>query len=92
MRQDGRRNDELRPLKLEVDFIENPLASVLCSMGRTRVLCTVSEEPSVPRWLKGRGEGWVTSEYSMLPASTDTRNDREAARGKVSGRTMEIRG
>ena len=90
MRQDGRRNDELRPLKLEVDFIENPLASVLCSMGRTRVLCTVSEEPSVPRWLKGRGEGWVTSEYSMLPASTDTRNDREAARGKVSGRTMEI--
>lgn len=90
MRSDGRAGDQLRDLVLEVDFIDNPLASVLCSMGRTRVLCTVSEELGVPRWLKGRGEGWVTAEYSMLPESTDTRNDREAARGRLSGRTMEI--
>lgn len=90
MRRDGRAADELRPLSLELDFTDNPLASVLCSMGRTRVLCTVSEETSVPRWLRGRGEGWVTAEYAMLPAATDTRNDRESTRGKVSGRTMEI--
>jgi ribonuclease PH len=90
MRRDGRSADVLRDLVLVPDFIDNPLASVLCSMGRTRVLCTVSEEQSVPRWMKGRGEGWVTAEYSMLPGATDTRNDREAARGKLSGRTMEI--
>jgi ribonuclease PH len=90
MRNDGRASDELRPIELVLDFTDNPLASVLCSAGRTRVLCTVSEEPSVPRWLKGRGEGWVTAEYSMLPAATDTRNDRESVRGKLSGRTMEI--
>lgn len=90
MRRDGRAADELRTLDLIIDFTENPLASILCSMGRTRVLCTVSEEASVPRWLKGRGEGWVTAEYAMLPAATDTRNERESSRGKVSGRTMEI--
>lgn len=90
MRRDGRAADELRSLELIVDFTDNPLASVLCSLGRTRVLCTVSEELTVPRWLRGRGEGWVTAEYSMLPASTDTRNTREVSRGKASGRTMEI--
>jgi len=90
MRRDGRAADELRPLELQLDFTDNPLASVLCSMGRTRVLCTVSEEANVPRWLRGRGEGWVTAEYSMLPSATDTRNAREAARGKLGGRTMEI--
>ena len=90
MRKDGRALDEHRPLELIVDYTDNPLASVLCSLGRTRVLCTVSEEQRVPRWLRGRGEGWVTAEYSMLPAATDTRNNREAARGKLSGRTMEI--
>jgi ribonuclease PH len=90
MRRDGRAADALRALELLPDFVDNPLASVLCSMGRTRVLCSVSEEASVPRWLKGRGEGWVTAEYSMLPAATDTRNEREASRGKLSGRTMEI--
>jgi len=90
MRGDGRRADELRPLVFEVDFTEQPLGSVLCSMGRTRVLCTVSEELSVPRWLKGSGKGWLTAEYSMLPAATDQRTDREASRGKLSGRTMEI--
>ncbi len=90
MRKDGRRSDELRPLHFEVDFTEQPLGSVLCSMGRTRVLCTVCEEPSVPRWMQGSGKGWLTAEYSMLPGATDTRSDRESTRGKVSGRTMEI--
>jgi ribonuclease PH len=90
MRRDGRAADTLRPLEIVADFIENPLASVLCSMGRTRVLCSVSEELGVPRWLRGRGEGWVTAEYSMLPAATDRRGEREASRGKQSGRTLEI--
>jgi len=90
MRRDGRSPDELRPVELQLDFTENPLGSVLCSMGRTRVLCTVTEEDGVPRWLRGSGQGWITAEYSMLPGSTDTRNDRESSRGKVSGRTQEI--
>ena len=90
MRGDGRRADELRPLAFEVDFTDQPLGSVLCNMGRTRVLCTVCEEPDVPRWMRGGGEGWVTAEYSMLPGATNTRNEREASRGKLSGRTMEI--
>ncbi len=90
MRRDGRKTDELRPLRFELDFTEQPLGSVLCSMGRTRVLCTVSEEASVPRWMQGSGKGWLTAEYAMLPSATDTRNDRESTRGRVSGRTMEI--
>jgi ribonuclease PH len=90
MRSDGRSADELRPLEFQTDFTEQPLGSVLCSMGRTRVLCTVSEEATVPRWLRGSGRGWLTAEYSMLPGATDTRTDREASRGKLSGRTMEI--
>jgi ribonuclease PH len=90
LRRDGRALDELRPLQIHVDFIENPLASVLCEMGRTKVLCAVTEDLSVPRWMKGSGRGWVTAEYSLLPASTDRRTEREAARGKLSGRTQEI--
>src|SRR5512134_1478485 len=90
MRHDGRAPDQLRPLSMQVDFTENPLASVLCEMGRTKVLCMVSEELSVPRFLKGSGRGWVTAEYSLLPGSTDRRTEREAARGKLSGRTQEI--
>jgi len=90
MRRDGRASGELRPVVLSPDFTENPLASVLCSMGRTKVLCTITEEAGVPRWLKGSGQGWITAEYSMLPGSTDTRSDREASRGKQSGRTQEI--
>jgi len=90
MRSDGRRADELRALDFEVDFTEQPLGSVLCSMGRTKVLCTVSEEQTVPRWLRGGGKGWLTAEYSLLPAATDRRTDRESVRGKLSGRTMEI--
>ena len=90
MRSDGRAADQLRPVKLELDFTENPLGSVLCSMGKTVVLCTVCEERSVPRWLQGNGQGWITAEYSMLPGSTDRRSNREAAKGKQSGRTQEI--
>ncbi|MCG8591556.1 MAG: ribonuclease PH [Proteobacteria bacterium] len=90
MRRDGRTAGQLRPVELQLDFTENPLASVLCAMGRTRVLCTVCVEDSVPRWLRGAGEGWVTAEYSMLPGATDRRTEREAARGKPSGRTQEI--
>ena len=89
-RNDGRAADELRPVRITTDYTENPLASVLIEMGRTRVLCTVCEETKVPRWMAGRGRGWITAEYSMLPGSTDRRSDREATRGKVSGRTQEI--
>ncbi len=90
MRSDGRTARELRSVRLLLDFTENPLASVLAEMGRTKVLCTVSEEPTVPRWMQGRGRGWVTAEYSMLPGSTDRRSNREATRGRLSGRTQEI--
>ena len=90
MRGDGRRADELRELRFELDFTENPSGSVLCGMGRTLVLCTVCEEDGVPRWLRGSGRGWVSAEYSMLPGATDRRGDREASRGRPSGRTLEI--
>ncbi len=89
-RPDGRGVRDLRPLRITTDFTENPLASVLMEMGRTRVLCTVCEESGVPRWLQGRGRGWLTAEYSMLPGSTDTRSGREVSRGRPSGRTQEI--
>ncbi|HVH04771.1 MAG TPA: ribonuclease PH [Myxococcota bacterium] len=90
MRRDGRAPDQLRPLNLILDFTDNPLASVLCELGRTKVLCTVCAEETVPRFLHGSGEGWVTAEYSLLPGSTDRRTEREAAKGKPSGRTQEI--
>jgi len=90
MRGDGRAAGELRPVRLEPDFVDNPLASMLCEMGRTKVLCTVCEEFSVPRFLQGAGKGWVTAEYSMLPGATDRRGQRESARGRQSGRTQEI--
>lgn len=90
MRSDGRRSDQLRPLRFELDFTDNPSSSVLCGMGRTLVLCTVCEEDGVPRWRRGSGSGWVTAEYSMLPGATDRRGEREASRGRASGRTMEI--
>ncbi len=90
MRSDQRAPDQLRPVRLQLDFTENPLASVLCELGRTKVLCTVCAEESVPRFLHGSGRGWVTAEYSMLPGSTDQRSDREASRGRPSGRTQEI--
>ncbi len=77
-------------MRLLTDFTENPLASVLCEFGATKVLCTVCSEDSVPRFLQGTRKGWVTAEYSLLPGSTDRRTEREAARGKQSGRTLEI--
>ena len=89
-RADGRRPDQLRALDLQPDFLELPHGSVLWSQGRTRVLCTASIQEGVPRWLYGKGRGWLTAEYSMLPASTGDRNDREASRGKQGGRTIEI--
>ena len=89
-RADGRADDQLRPVRFERDFTELPAGSVLVSFGRTRVLCTASVDTDVPRWLRGSGRGWVTAEYSLLPGSTGERVPREAARGKLSGRTQEI--
>ncbi|MEP6624409.1 MAG: ribonuclease PH, partial [Acidimicrobiia bacterium] len=90
MRHDGREPDELRPLTFTRDFTELAMGSVLVEFGRTRVLCTASVEERVPPWLRGTGKGWVTAEYSMLPGSTPERVNREAAKGKQSGRTQEI--
>ncbi len=89
-RPDGRAPDELRPCSFERDFTEMAAGSCLVSFGRTRVLCTASIDEDVPRWMRGSGKGWVTAEYSMLPGSSPERIDREAARGKQSGRTVEI--
>jgi ribonuclease PH len=89
-RGDGRRPDELRPLDIEPDFLEQPHGSALFGCGRTRVLCTASIEDGVPRWLQGRGVGWLTAEYSLLPASTGERTPREISRGRPGGRTVEI--
>jgi len=90
MRRDGREPDQLRTVSFERDFTEFAAGSVLVSMGRTRVLCTASIDERVPRWMQGTGKGWVTAEYSLLPGSTGDRVDREAVRGKQSGRTQEI--
>ena len=90
MRSDGRAPDQLRSIRLLTDFTENPLASVLCEFGSTKVLCTVCNEEAVPRFQHGSGRGWVTAEYSLLPGSTDRRVEREAAKGRQSGRTLEI--
>jgi ribonuclease PH len=90
VRQDGRRTDELRPLEIELDYLEQPLGSALYAQGKTRVLCTASLEERVPRWLHKSGRGWLTAEYSLLPASTGDRTPREASEGKQKGRTVEI--
>ena len=90
MRADGRRSDQLRPLELEPDFLEQPHGSVLFAQGKTKVLCTASVQEGVPRWLYGKGRGWLTAEYSLLPASTGNRTEREASRGRLGGRTVEI--
>jgi ribonuclease PH len=90
VRRDGRAADQLRTVRLVPNFTENPLGSILSEIGRTRVLCTVNEEPGVPRFLQGSDRGWLTAEYSMLPGSTDRRTDREVTRGRASGRTLEI--
>jgi len=89
-RRDGREPDELRPITFTRDFTEFAAGSVLVEFGQTRVLCTASTEDRVPGWLRGSGRGWVTAEYSMLPGSTTERSEREAKRGRQSGRTQEI--
>jgi ribonuclease PH len=90
MRDDGRRPDALRPLDLRLDFLEQPHGSVLYGQGKTIVLCTATIEEGVPRWLYGKGRGWMTAEYSMLPASTGERTQRAVSRGRPDGRTVEI--
>jgi ribonuclease PH len=88
--REGRRPDELRPLEIELDYLEQPLGAVLYAQGKTRVLCTASLEERIPRWLMGKGRGWLTAEYSLLPASTGERTAREASTGRQKGRTVEI--
>jgi ribonuclease PH len=90
MRPSKRKPDELRAVKIERNFTKHAEGSVLVSFGDTRVLCTASVDAKVPPFLKGRGQGWLTAEYGMLPRATNTRGEREAARGKQSGRTQEI--
>ena len=90
MRADGRAAGELRPVEIQRDPTDMAAGSCLISMGRTKVLCTASIDEDVPRWMRGRGTGWVTAEYSMLPGSSPERIGREAAKGKQSGRTQEI--
>jgi len=89
-RADGRSNDQLRAIKFTRNWLNNAEGSVLVEFGNTRVLCVASFTPGVPRWLVGKGEGWVTSEYAMLPRATHTRSDRESVKGKLGGRTQEI--
>jgi len=89
-RRDGRQADDLRPLTFVRDYTEMAAGSVLVSMGKTRVLCTASVDERVPPWMRGKGSGWVTAEYSMLPGATPERNNREVNKGKPSGRTQEI--
>jgi len=90
MRPSGRRCDELRPVRIQRRYTLHPEGSVLVEFGDTRVLCTASVEERVPPFLKDKGRGWVTAEYGMLPRATNTRGDREASRGRQSGRTQEI--
>ena len=90
VRPSGRRPDSLRPITIERGYTRHAEGSVLVSFGDTKVICTVSVEDKVPGFLKGKGQGWLTAEYGMLPRATHTRGDREAARGKQSGRTQEI--
>jgi ribonuclease PH len=89
-RADGRPADRMRPVRLTRRFTRHAEGSVLVEFGETRVLCTASVEDRVPAFLRGKGQGWLTAEYGMLPRATHTRSDREAARGKQSGRTQEI--
>ncbi|MCH8561161.1 ribonuclease PH [Nesterenkonia sp. LB17] len=90
MRTDGRAADELRPVIITRNWNAHAEGSALIEFGGTRVLCTASFESNVPRWLKGKGEGWVTAEYAMLPRATNTRSGRESVKGKIGGRTHEI--
>jgi ribonuclease PH len=89
-RPDGRTDDQLRTIRFTRGWLDHAEGSVLVEFGATRVLCTASFTEGVPRWLKGTGRGWVTSEYAMLPRATHTRSDRESVKGKLGGRTQEI--
>ena len=89
-RADGRADDELRPITITRHWLDHAAGSVLIEFGKTRVLCAASASEGVPRWRKGSGLGWVTAEYAMLPAATNTRSDRESVRGRIGGRTHEI--
>src|SRR6187399_3600340 len=89
-RPDGREPGQLRPVTLTRNWSIHPEGSVLVEFGKTRVLCTASVTEGVPRWRKGSGLGWVTSEYAMLPRATNTRSDRESVKGRIGGRTHEI--
>jgi ribonuclease PH len=90
LRSDGRRNDQLRPITIERGWSAQAEGSALISFGNTKVLCTASFTNGVPRWMAGKGKGWVTAEYSMLPRSTNERMDRESVKGRIGGRTHEI--
>lgn len=90
MRIDGRLNDQLRDVQLITNYLIHPEGSVLIAVGNTKVICTASIEERVPPFMRGQGKGWITAEYSMLPRATEQRTIREAAKGKLSGRTMEI--
>ncbi len=90
VRSDGRAPDELRPVRFTRGWLDHAEGSVLVEFGRTRVLCAASFTAGVPRWRKGSGLGWVTSEYAMLPRATHTRSDRESVKGRLGGRTQEI--
>ncbi|MDH5433580.1 MAG: ribonuclease PH [Gammaproteobacteria bacterium] len=90
MRPSGRTSNQIRPIQITRQFTSHAEGSVLIEIGNTRVLCTASVDNSVPRFLKGKNQGWLTAEYGMLPRSTHTRSNREAASGKQSGRTQEI--
>lgn len=89
-RQDGRKQGEMRRVKITRHYLQHPAGSVLIEVGATKVICAATIEERVPKFLKGTGEGWITAEYSLLPSSTATRTPREASRGKVTGRTQEI--
>ena len=90
VRADGRRPDELRPIRFTRGWLDHAEGSVLVEFGSTRVLCAASFTEGVPRWRKGSGQGWVTAEYAMLPRATTTRSDRASVRGRIGGRTHEI--
>lgn len=90
MRSDGRKPGELRPIRIIRDYLKYPEGSVLVEFGNTKVICTISVQDGVPPFLKGKGQGWITAEYSMLPRATHTRNIRESVQGRIGGRTHEI--
>ena len=89
-REDGRLDDELRPVVITRGFTSHPAGSVVIEFGQTKIMCTASVTEGVPRWRKGSGLGWLTAEYAMLPSATHTRGDRESVKGRLSGRTQEI--